>query len=153
MVCEYSTSQDLRIIRKSMCCSFPNADTTIAQIIVSAACCKEHMVQYANSEISAAAVVFFLFQRLLHVRPMIRQSIGWDLGRVFYLIPPNYKDARFRWVCCCGFAWGGSARVCVADPLIDPDWIGNAGGGANAWQRQVTAALAASRLLELGTCG
>jgi hypothetical protein len=110
------------------------------------------MVQYANSEISAAAIIFFLFQRLLHVRPMIRQSIGWDLGRVFYLIPPDYKDARFRWVCCCGSArwFCQGSRVCVADPPIDPDWIGNAGGGANAWQPQVTAELAASRLLEWG---
>jgi hypothetical protein len=40
-------SQDLRIISSQ--CSFPNANNTIAHIIVSAACCKEHMVQCANS--------------------------------------------------------------------------------------------------------
>jgi hypothetical protein len=40
---------------------FPNANKTIAQIIVSAACCKEHMVQYANNERSAAAIVFSFY--------------------------------------------------------------------------------------------
>jgi hypothetical protein len=48
---------------------------------------------------------------------MIPQSMGWDLGRVFYLIPLEDQDARISGFVCFNIA-GGS---CVKDLRPDAD--------------------------------